>query len=132
MKQVSAMMFLAWMSLGVSAGDTAIFKWRDAQGRVHYGEEPVPGFDFERLEQEQLPQLNMQPPPAAIEPRRRYSTARRRGRRTGARADSVCARYRVQIALIERELRLGYTEPRGAALHKRKRQLSSALYSQCY
>ncbi|PCJ15287.1 MAG: hypothetical protein COB04_13475 [Gammaproteobacteria bacterium] len=48
-----------------------------------------------------------------------------------AKKRSPCARYRKQLALIQNQLRAGYSEPKGNKLRARRRALGNRLSYEC-
>lgn len=123
---------------------TEIYRWRDAQGRLHYGEHLPQDADYEQLDESMLPPLHMvpahtnsgpeksaQPDTKSTQSSQKKSRAKNRSGVKENPAIQRCRRYKEQLETIQAKLRAGYREPQGNRLRLRRRQLEQRQREEC-
>lgn len=111
-----------------------IYRWRDAQGHLHYGELIPDNIPYEQLDEAKLPPLHTVPavvPDKPIKSRAPQSKNRSHHIAKPDPAIKQCRRYREQLETIQSRLRAGYREPAGNRLRARRRQIEQRLREEC-
>lgn len=110
-----------------TSATAALYKWQDADGRVHYSDTP-PSVSQSNLALEyQHPADNRIEPPAVIAPRKKAKPRKKHRAKRRKVATVSCGKYQQKIDKIQRQLRSGYREPKGNKLRSRRRELSKKL-----
>lgn len=122
-----------------------IYRWKDAKGRVHYGEAAPESGEYEQLTDDVLPHVHSSVPvhiskisrSKASSQNMRESNSRQRivthtNRENRQRSsDAQCDMYRRQLESIQRQLRAGYKEPKGNRLRAARRQIEDTMRKEC-
>lgn len=112
---------LLCLSLWPLAAQPAVYRWQDADGRVHFSDRPRPGAELippEALQPQVMPAIEVAPsPPPQPQPRRSAAPSARE-----ARADQ-CRRVEEGILALNARLRAGYRLAEGERLKDRLRSL---------
>lgn len=132
-----------------------VFKWTDADGRVHYGDKPPAQTEGQPVDMDKAPLSTPGPAVAPVlrpteremlrkieaqeqrEAKERASEARRleRENRRQAKAEerqrSQCAAYRSRYEAVTERLRAGYTAAQGDALHRRAEGYAAKIKEYC-
>lgn len=112
-----------------------IYRWRDAKGKLHYGELIPQNADYELVDESTLPPVHTVPVPEktsqpAAKPH--HSALKKSSRKTKENpAIKRCRRYREQLETIQSRLRAGYREPQGNRLRAKRRQLEQRQREEC-
>lgn len=110
-----------------TSATAALYKWQDADGRVHYSDTP-PSVSQSNLALEyQPPADNRIEPPAVIALRKKAKPRKKHRAKRRKVATVSCGKYQQKIDKIQRQLRSGYREPKGNKLRSRRRELSKKL-----
>jgi hypothetical protein len=118
---------LALLLPGPAAADS-IYRWQDAQGRVHYGDEPPAEHASEELDAGLLSRNVVRMP----EPQSRRRAASRRAADVTPVAESTdCDGLDQELREIRTRLRAGYTIAEGARLEARQRDLRWQRLREC-
>jgi hypothetical protein len=121
------------------ASAAEIYRWRDAQGKLHYGELVPQDADYEQLDQSTLPPVHTLPvaeksPQVETTSNRAQQKKSRPKSRRGVQENSRikrCRRYQEQLETIQSKLRAGYREPQGNRLRAKRRQLEQHQREEC-
>jgi len=121
-----------------------VYRWKDAQGRQHFGDRPPPGVAVEAIPLQRLQPSRMEPLTAGEV---RMLTAADQQRQARAAADSAyrqaeaeqqwtqvavaseCDWIGREIERIDARMRAGYREPLGERLRDRRRDLKDRHYA---
>lgn len=112
-----------------------IYQWVDAKGRIYYADKPAPSPSTQPSNAVTLPEINLlqaQEETPQQPKRKKVRSTTKPSALTKTIATADCDLYRQRIRDIEQQLRIGYQEPAGAQLHRRKRNWSELLYDRCY
>lgn len=116
-----------------------IYRWRDAQGRLHYGESIPDAAQYDQLDPATLPPVHAVPAPDVSTPVS-AQPVKQQSPRTGKRnyrsakenpAIKRCRRYQQQLETIQAKLRAGYREPTGNRLRAKRRQVEQRQRDEC-
>jgi len=112
-----------------------IYRWRDAKGKLHYGELIPQDADYQRVDESSLPPLHTVPVPEktsqpAAKP---HQSAVKKSSRKIKENSAIkrCRRYQEQLETIQSKLRAGYREPQGNRLRAKRRQLEQRQREEC-
>jgi hypothetical protein len=116
-----------------------IYRWRDAQGHLHFDESKPLNQKYETVDEKSLPLINTATAPAASENSTTKKSSRTKNsvKKSNKKTKSVeaaqkrCRRYDEQLDNIANRLRAGYREPTGNHLRAKRRQLEQRVRDEC-
>lgn len=123
------------LSLGLAqvpaAAETAaeMYRWVDADGKLHISDTKPQHGDYQRVEQQRLPAANSMQKPVVM-PHTGKKTASKRNGNPPARVKKKrlnCSKYERRLAAVQQRLRSGYREPAGNKLRAQRREYRDLL-----
>jgi hypothetical protein len=119
-----------------------IYRWRDAQGHLHYDESKPLHHDYELIDNKTLPPANTSTAPNTLTQSATEKSSRSRhvkqskykSHKRNKSADAAkqrCRRYDEQLETIANRLHAGYREPTGNRLRAKRRQLEQRVRDEC-
>jgi hypothetical protein len=117
----------------------SIYRWRDAQGHLHYDDSKPLHHDSELIDNDALSPINtsVATTPASTVKSNHTSQSKKSKKLTQKRnknADAAkqrCRRYDEQLETIANRLHAGYREPTGNRLRAKRRQLEQRVRDEC-
>ncbi len=137
MRQLPALLLILPALLQAAPGE--IYHWTDAEGRVHFGDQPPP-LTPPQTTVERLQHLERDPnappsPPVSI-PSWRYEAPKRAKRSTSgesrrAKRKQRCREFNEKLDELRDKMRRGFTLSQEPALKKRERAYKDGIFENC-
>ncbi|WP_179957741.1 DUF4124 domain-containing protein [Exilibacterium tricleocarpae] len=119
---IVAAVHLAW---SVEAG-AVIYRWTDADGKLHLSDEKPRHQDYGTVAESDLPPVHMTPAPV-VRPAEKPTSKPVKKKKTVRKKTLDCTRYEKKLATIKRKLWSGYKEPGGNKLRAQRREYRALL-----